>query len=94
LFINGGDNPGLGGNELLCGHTEFEKSGNGLGEAKAKRDRLSQRNDKNQDFGRKDELFEPQILVISITLGMFLEGLVSDENVVGAKKINNNSIRY
>jgi hypothetical protein len=35
LFINSGHNPGLEGDELFCGHTEFEKSGNGLGEAKA-----------------------------------------------------------
>jgi len=35
----------------------------------------------------KDELLEPQILVISVSLGVLLEGFVCDEDIVGAEEI-------
>jgi hypothetical protein len=55
LFLSSKQNPGLGGNKLLCGHTEFEESGNGLGEAEVNESKST--NDKC--FQRKDELLEP-----------------------------------
>ena len=36
---------------------------------------------------KKDELLEPQILVISVSFGVLLERFVSDENIVGAEEI-------
>src|SRR5258708_3392477 len=83
LFIQRLQNPRFRGRELFRWHAKFKQFGDDCREANSAPSINCLAHQQN-----KDVLLEEKILVVSVGLGILLEGLVLSENIVRTRDMN------